>query len=90
APPEYGLGSEMTSSGDVYSYGILLLEVMTGKNPTDDIFKEGLSLHKYASIAFPDHLIDVIDGDAIVLQSTEVNAQKMKECLAATMKIGIS
>ncbi|GJZ09456.1 leucine-rich repeat protein [Tanacetum coccineum] len=37
APPEYGIGSEMTSSGDVYSYGILLLKVMTGKKPTDGI-----------------------------------------------------
>ncbi|GKA98973.1 kinase-like domain-containing protein [Tanacetum coccineum] len=90
APPEYGLGSEMTSSGDVYSYGILVLEVMTGKNPTDDVFKEGLSLHKSASVAFPDHVIDVIDGDAIVLQSTEANALKMEECLIAIVKIGIS
>ncbi|KAJ0771954.1 putative protein kinase RLK-Pelle-LRR-XII-1 family [Helianthus annuus] len=46
APPEYGLGSEMKSSGDVYSFGITLLEVMTGKKPTDDIFNEDLSLHK--------------------------------------------
>ncbi|GKE48498.1 kinase-like domain-containing protein, partial [Tanacetum coccineum] len=45
APPEYGIGSEMTSSGDVYSFGILLLEVMTGKKPTDGMFNEGLSLH---------------------------------------------
>ncbi|KAI3793182.1 hypothetical protein L1987_35797 [Smallanthus sonchifolius] len=42
APPEYGLGSVMTSSRDVYSFGILLLEVMTGKKPTDDVFTEGL------------------------------------------------
>ncbi|GKB54832.1 kinase-like domain-containing protein [Tanacetum coccineum] len=38
APPEYGMGSEMTSRGDVYSFGILLLELMTGKKPTDDMF----------------------------------------------------
>ncbi|GKD14984.1 kinase-like domain-containing protein, partial [Tanacetum coccineum] len=90
APPEYGLGSEMTSIGDVYSFGILLLEVMTGKNPTDGMFNEGLSLHKFAYMALPDHVIDVIDDDAIVLQSTEANAKKVKECMAAIIKIGVS
>ncbi|GJR61717.1 leucine-rich repeat protein [Tanacetum coccineum] len=89
APPEYGIGNEMTSSGDVYSFGILLLEVMTGKKPTDDMFNEGLSIHKFAYTALPDNVIDVID-DAIVLQSTEVNAEKVEECLAATIKIGVS
>ncbi|GKA73846.1 kinase-like domain-containing protein [Tanacetum coccineum] len=88
APPEYGIGSEMTSSGDVYSFGILLLEVMTGKNPTDDMFNDGLSLHKFAYMALPDHVI--IDGDASVLQSKEVDANKVEECLAATIKIGVS
>ena len=87
---EYGIGSEMTSCGDVYSFGILLLEVMTGKRPTDDMFKEGLSLHKFAYMALPDHVVDVIDDDAIVLQSTEANAKKVEECLVATIKIGVS
>ncbi|GKC14302.1 kinase-like domain-containing protein, partial [Tanacetum coccineum] len=90
APPEYGIGSEMTSSGDVYSFGILLLEVMTGKKPTDDMFNECLSLHKFAYMALPDHVINVIDNDAIVLQSTEANAKKVEECLIASIKIGIS
>nr|GEX37499.1 protein kinase-like domain-containing protein [Tanacetum cinerariifolium] len=90
APPEYGLGSEMTSIGDVYSYGILLLEVMTGKNPTDDMFNEALSLHKFAYMALQDHVIDVIDDDAIVLQSTKANAKKVEECMAATIKIEVS
>ncbi|GJZ02841.1 leucine-rich repeat protein [Tanacetum coccineum] len=90
APPEYGIGSEMTSSGDVYSFGILLLEVMTGKKPTDNMFSEGLSLHKFASMALPDHVTDVIDYDAIVLQSTEANAKKVEECLVAIIKIGVS
>nr|GEX24747.1 protein kinase-like domain-containing protein [Tanacetum cinerariifolium] len=90
APPEYGLGSEMTGSGDVYSFGILLLVVMIGKRPTDDMFNEGLSLHKFAYMALPDHVIDVIDDDAIELQSTEANAKKVEECLVATIKIGVS
>ncbi|GJV60859.1 leucine-rich repeat protein [Tanacetum coccineum] len=90
APPEYGLESRMTSSGDVYSFGILLLKVMTGKRPTDYMFKDGLSLHKFSYMAFPNHLIDVINDDVIVLQSTEANAKKVEECLAATMKIRVS
>nr|GEW79009.1 protein kinase-like domain-containing protein [Tanacetum cinerariifolium] len=90
APPEYGLGSAMTSSGDVYSFGILLLEVMTGKKPTDNAFNEGLSLHEFSFITLHDHVTDVIDSDAIVLQITEANAQKMEECLASILKIGVS
>ncbi|GJV05274.1 leucine-rich repeat protein [Tanacetum coccineum] len=90
APPEYGIGSDMTSSGDVYSFGISLLEVMTGKKPTDDTFNDGFSLHKFAYMSLPDHAVDLIDGDAIVLQSTEANAKKVEECLVATIKIGVS
>ncbi|XP_071734450.1 uncharacterized protein [Rutidosis leptorrhynchoides] len=92
APPvvEYGLGSEITSSGDVYSFGILLLEVMTGKNPTHDMFNDGLSLHKFVSMALVDHVvIDVIDSDAITLQRTEADAMKLEECLVSTLKIGL-
>ncbi|GJW40844.1 kinase-like domain-containing protein, partial [Tanacetum coccineum] len=36
------------------------------------------------------HVIDVIDNDAIVLQSTEADAKKVEECLVATIKIGVS
>ncbi|XP_071734453.1 probable LRR receptor-like serine/threonine-protein kinase At3g47570 [Rutidosis leptorrhynchoides] len=91
APPEYGLGSEMTSSGDVYSFGIMLLEVMTGKSPTNDIFNEDLGLRKFVSMALVDHAVtDVIDSDASTLQSTEANGKKVEECLASTLKIGLA
>lgn len=33
--------------GDIYNYGILLLEMFTGKGPTDDMFKEDLNIHKF-------------------------------------------
>ncbi|GJS62868.1 leucine-rich repeat protein, partial [Tanacetum coccineum] len=87
---EYGIGSEMTSCGDIYSFGILLLEVMTGKRPTDGMFNEGLSLHKFACMALPDNAVDIIDDDTIVLQSKEANAYKLEECLVAIIQIGVS
>ncbi|KAI5015912.1 hypothetical protein ZWY2020_059451 [Hordeum vulgare] len=45
--PEYGLGSKISMEGDVYSYGIIILEMLTGKRPTDEMFKDGLSLYKF-------------------------------------------
>ncbi|XP_058089377.1 probable LRR receptor-like serine/threonine-protein kinase At3g47570 [Magnolia sinica] len=52
-PPEFGMGGKASIHGDVYSYGILLLEMITGKRPTDDMFKDNLSLHHFAKSAFP-------------------------------------
>ena len=48
---EYGLRSEVSTKGDVYSYGILLLEMIIGKRPTDHMFEGGFNLHNYPSMA---------------------------------------
>ncbi|CAN6171511.1 unnamed protein product, partial [Urochloa humidicola] len=32
--PEYGEGSAISTSGDIYSLGVLLLEIFTGRSPT--------------------------------------------------------
>ncbi|GJS24491.1 leucine-rich repeat protein [Tanacetum coccineum] len=87
------LGTDLnqnSSTGVKGTIDICTSKVMTGKKPTDDMFKNGLSLHKFAYMALPDYLVDVIDNDAIVLQSTEANANKVEECLIATIKIGVS
>ncbi|GLJ09756.1 hypothetical protein SUGI_0115330 [Cryptomeria japonica] len=47
--PEYGVSGHVTTKGDVYSYGIMLLEMMTGKKPTSSIFIEGMNLHKWGT-----------------------------------------
>ncbi|KAG2663690.1 hypothetical protein I3843_16G046100, partial [Carya illinoinensis] len=61
APPEYGMGNEVTTYGDVYSYGILLLAMFTGKRRTDDMFKDNFMLHEFVKVALPEQLVDVID-----------------------------
>ncbi|XP_076941663.1 putative receptor-like protein kinase At3g47110 [Bidens hawaiensis] len=82
-PPEYGLGSEVSTSGDIYSYGILLLEVMTGKKPVDPMFEEGLTLHSYARNALADgSLLQILDP---VLLSADVD----EKTLISLVNIGV-
>ncbi|CAM0913142.1 unnamed protein product [Alopecurus aequalis] len=51
--PEYGLGGRPSVRGDVYSFGVMLLELLTGKRPTDVIFSEGLTLHDWVRRHYP-------------------------------------
>lgn len=52
--PEYGVGGEISAKGDVYSYGILTLEVVTEKRPTDEMFRGGVTLSNWVSMAIDD------------------------------------
>ncbi|BBG93619.1 Leucine-rich repeat protein kinase family protein [Prunus dulcis] len=65
-PPEYGMGGQVSILGDIYSYGILLLELFIGKRPTDDMFKYGLSIHQLAAMALPNHVMDIVDPSLLL------------------------
>ncbi|KAM7462615.1 hypothetical protein LguiA_030736 [Lonicera macranthoides] len=78
AAPEYGLGNEVSTSGDIYSYGILLLEMMIGISPIDPMFNEGLSLHNYAKSALPNNVIQIVEPKLLC------NNEKDVEQVAAT------
>ncbi|XP_056692792.1 probable LRR receptor-like serine/threonine-protein kinase At3g47570 isoform X2 [Spinacia oleracea] len=73
AAPEYGLGADPTTAGDVYSYGFLL-EMMTGKRPTEEMFNEaGLNLHTYVSAALPDNVMQIIDPSLLDNEGDLIN-----------------
>ncbi|KAG1342013.1 LRR receptor-like serine/threonine-protein kinase EFR [Cocos nucifera] len=84
--PEYGAGGRVSTSGDVYSYGILLLEMLTGKKPVDDMFEDGLSLRKFVEIAFPDGIMAIVDP----LMPLAEEESKIYECLISMASIGLS
>ena len=55
------MGGQISTLGDIFSYGILLLEMFTGKKPIDEMFIDGLSIHRFTSIALPEHIMDIVD-----------------------------
>ncbi|XP_058004362.1 putative receptor-like protein kinase At3g47110 isoform X5 [Hevea brasiliensis] len=59
APPEYAMGGTVSKEGDVYSYGILVLEMFSGKRPTDKIFGDLLNLHNFVKDALPKRLSQI-------------------------------
>ncbi|XP_040368572.1 probable LRR receptor-like serine/threonine-protein kinase At3g47570 isoform X3 [Rosa chinensis] len=62
AAPEYASGVEASRQGDVYSYGILVLEMFSGRRPTDEMFKDGLKLHDFVKMALPGRLVQIVDA----------------------------
>ncbi|XP_031118804.1 probable LRR receptor-like serine/threonine-protein kinase At3g47570 [Ipomoea triloba] len=95
AAPEYGMGSDLSTCGDMYSYGILLLEIFTGKSPTCDIFNNGLTLHNYTKMAIPEQVIEIVDPklfhkEANATPKTFVLGDRILECLVSIFKIGIA
>ncbi|KAK3031772.1 hypothetical protein RJ639_037069 [Escallonia herrerae] len=63
--PEYGMGRQASTQGDVYSFGILLLEIVTGKRPTDILSNESSSLHEWVKSHYP-YKLEPIVKEALV------------------------
>ncbi|MQL77259.1 hypothetical protein Taro_009666 [Colocasia esculenta] len=101
--PEYGVSSQASTLGDVYSYGILLLEMFTGRRPTADAFGGDLSLRKYVEMAFPGQVMDIVDpyllppeeldeeaNSFIVHEQKNVAAGRLEDCTISVIRIGLS
>ncbi|KAL4297438.1 hypothetical protein GQ457_12G004390 [Hibiscus cannabinus] len=91
--PECGMGGPTSPEGDIYSYGILMLEMITGKRPTDDTFDDGISLHSICKMALPEQLEEILDSrllEQINEQSSKGRGQNMLECLVSFTNVGVA
>ncbi|KAK2634738.1 hypothetical protein Ddye_029530 [Dipteronia dyeriana] len=94
--PEYGMGGSVSTQGDIYGYGILLLEILTGKRPTDEMFKDGLNLHSFCKMALPDRVMEIAESHLLILEELNDKTNKsrgkaeVRECLISLVRIGVA
>ncbi|CAM0146221.1 unnamed protein product [Urochloa decumbens] len=95
-PPEYATGADVSGAGDVYSFGIVLLETFLRKRPTDDMFKDELDIARYVEMNFPESIIEIVDPELldknhVSLEQTSAASmeEKILECLLSVLNIGL-
>ena len=74
--------------GDVYSYGIMLMEMFTRKKPTDEMFVEGLSLKDWVSNSMPHSIINILDAN--LLQGDNQNIGNIMPHLSSIFELALS
>ncbi|XP_058224535.1 probable LRR receptor-like serine/threonine-protein kinase At3g47570 [Rhododendron vialii] len=96
--PEYGTGEEISTQSDMHSYGVLLLEMLIEKRPTDCMFNDTLSLSGYKKRFLPDKVLKIVDPQIILeeerhpsgtRQTITPSTNKLEVCLVSILQIGV-
>jgi serine/threonine protein kinase len=79
----------------VYSFGIVLLEMLTGRRPTDPMFCDGLSIVNFVRRNFPDQILGILDAYLVeeCQDCSRANLEEENEvhlCLMSLLKVALS
>ncbi|KAH7568022.1 hypothetical protein JRO89_XS07G0215600 [Xanthoceras sorbifolium] len=83
---EYGYSLKITEKSDVYSYGVVLLEVLTGKEPTDNQIPEGAHIITWVNKELKERKKDfttILDQQLLMQSSTQI--QEMLQVLGVAL-----
>ncbi|KAB2095607.1 hypothetical protein ES319_A01G050100v1 [Gossypium barbadense] len=85
--PEYGIQGIVSTKGDVYSFGILLMEIITRKKPTDEMFEGERSLKSWVIESISSSRNQVVDPK--LLSTTGREHLKVKNCALSILQVGL-
>ncbi|KAJ4849704.1 hypothetical protein Tsubulata_050163 [Turnera subulata] len=85
--PEYGSEGIVSTKGDVYSFGMVLMEMITRKKPTDEIFNQGMCLRDYVKDALPDAITEIADANLLTREQHLYAAKK--DCIHAVSVLAV-
>ncbi|KAM0847835.1 hypothetical protein ACQ4PT_054773 [Festuca glaucescens] len=88
--PEYGLGGHPSTEGDVYSFGVMLLEMITRKRPTDALFQEGLTLHDWVRQHHPHDVSAIIAQSWLAVMDAMLSAVQAGHIVVELIDLGIA
>jgi serine/threonine protein kinase len=82
------MGTKISTEGDVFSYGVLLLEILTGRRPTDASIHDATSLPKFVEKSYPDKLLELMDNN---MPQNEINTQEIIDFFVAPVsRLGLA
>ncbi|PSS08146.1 LRR receptor-like serine/threonine-protein kinase precursor [Actinidia chinensis var. chinensis] len=85
--PEYGSEGMVSVKGDVYSYGVMLLETFTGRKPTDELFVGEMSFKHWVNKSLHCAVFEVMDAN--ILRKEDENFVIKECCIKSILELAI-
>ncbi|CAL5410175.1 unnamed protein product [Camellia sinensis] len=87
--PEFGLEGLVSTSCDVYSYGILLMETFTRVKPIDEMFSEDMTIKRWMKESLPNAISQVIDANLLKPEEEYLKVVVL-QCVSSIMELALS